>query len=83
MEFISAVQKRINDLLKEKKMSVYDLVGKCGLPFPVVYSVLKKKRDDIDIDTLYSICKGFDISLADFFDSELFDKPSGDAEDEE
>lgn len=76
MEFISAVQKRIYDLLKEKSMSVYDLVGKCGLPFPVVYSLLKRKNDDPDLDTIYSICKGFDISLTGFFNSEIFDEPS-------
>lgn len=69
-----AVAQRIIELCKEKDLTINALVYKCGLSPSTVYSMLNIKSQNPGVVTIQKICDGLDISLRDFFDSELFDK---------
>lgn len=47
---------------------------KSGVPQSTLSSIRKRKSQSVKVHTLFAICAGFDISLAEFFDSPLFDK---------
>lgn len=69
-----AVAQRIIELCKEKDLTINALAYKCGLSPSTVYSMLNIKSQNPGVVTIQKICDGLDISLRDFFDSELFDK---------
>ncbi len=69
-----AVALRIEQLCIEKNMFKYDLFLKSGVPQTTLCSIKKKRSKSVQIKTLYSICEGFDISIKEFFDSQLFDR---------
>ena len=74
MDVIEATTKRITELCKEKNLSIYALAKKSNLPPSTVYGILKENRRDIYVDLIKKLCDGFNISLIDFFDSEIFNK---------
>ena len=67
-----AISERIDKLCKEKNMSKYALFIKSGVPQTTLTSIKKKRSKSCKIDTIYAICEGFNISLKEFFDDEIF-----------
>lgn len=67
-----AVALRIEQLCIERKMTKYDLSTASGVPQTTLTSIKKKRSRSVKIKTLYAICEGFDITLAEFFSSPLF-----------
>ena len=68
-----AVAARILQLCAERGIAVNALAHSAGLPPSTVYSILNRKSQNPGVITLQAICDGLDITLRDFFDSELFD----------
>ena len=58
----------------ERNMTKYALFEKSGIPQSTLTSIKKKRSRSVKIKTLYTICEGFDMSLAEFFTSPLFDR---------
>ena len=68
-----AVAKRILELCDERKMAVNALANIAGISPSTIYSMLNYKSQNPGVVSLHKICYGFDITLREFFDSDIFD----------
>ncbi|MBE6768337.1 MAG: helix-turn-helix transcriptional regulator [Ruminococcaceae bacterium] len=68
-----AVEKRILELCQERNIAVNTLANIAGIPPSTVYSMLNDKSQNPGIVSLKKICDGLDISIRDFFDTDIFD----------
>ncbi|MBQ9847883.1 MAG: helix-turn-helix transcriptional regulator [Clostridia bacterium] len=68
-----AVAKRIIELCRERNLAINALANESGLPPSTVYSMLNEKSQNPGVVSIKKICDGLDISLREFFDSEIFD----------
>ncbi len=69
-----AIIKRINEICFERGMAVNKLANLSGITPSTVYSVFDADRKDIGIVLIKKICDGLEITLQDFFTSEIFDE---------
>ena len=68
-----AVAKRILDLCSEREIAVNALAGMSGVSPSTIYSMLNEKSKNPGVVSLKKLCDGLEISLREFFDSDLFD----------
>lgn len=68
-----AVAKRILQLCDERNIAVNALANISGVSPSTVYSMLNEKSQNPGVVSLQKLCDGLDITLRQFFDSELFD----------
>ena len=68
-----AVAKRILQLCDERNIAVNALANISGVSPSTVYSMLNEKSQNPGVVSLQKLCDGWEISLRQFFDSELFD----------
>ncbi len=68
-----AVAKRILELCEERGIAVNALATVSGVSPSTVYSMLNEKSQNPGIVSLKKLCDGLDISVRDFFNSELFE----------
>ena len=68
-----AVAKRILQLCEEKNIAINALANLSGVTPSTVYSMLNEKSKNPGIVSLKKLCDGLEISIREFFDSELFD----------
>ncbi|WP_326910942.1 helix-turn-helix domain-containing protein [Sedimentibacter sp. MB31-C6] len=73
MSVKEAVISRIDELCLEKGLAVNKLANLSGITPSTVYSVFDLDRKDVGIVLIKKICDGLEISLKDFFCSEIFD----------
>ena len=73
MTISEAVGKRIQYYLQLKGMREWDLFKASGVPCSTISTILKGKNKDTKTSTILNICYGFDITLKEFFDDEMFD----------
>ena len=69
-----AIKLRIIELLNDNNISAYKLSYKGGFSPYNISDVLKGKVSEPTVSTILHICEEANISLKDFFDSELFDE---------
>ncbi|MDI9496827.1 MAG: helix-turn-helix transcriptional regulator [Bacillota bacterium] len=67
-----AVIKRINEICDERGIAVNKLANISGITPSTVYSVYNSDRKDLGIVLIKKICDGFEISLEEFFSSDIF-----------
>lgn len=67
-----AVAKRIAKLLQDKRMSQYRLEQNSGIQHGSMDCIMKGRNKTVNLSTVMSLAKGFDISLLDFLDDEVF-----------
>lgn len=67
------IAKRTKKLLKERQWTQYKLSQQSGVPKSTLSHTLKSKSNNLKTDTLLNICRGFDITLFEFFNDTLFD----------
>lgn len=68
-----AIEKRILELCEERNIAVNTLANISGVSPSTVYSILNEKSQNPGIVSIKKICDGLNISIREFFDSELFD----------
>ena len=68
-----AVAKRILQLCKEQNMSINALANISGVSPSTIYSMLNEKSRNPGVVSLKKLCDGWEITLRQFFDSDLFD----------
>ena len=68
-----AVAKRILELCSERNMTVNALANNAGISPSTIYSMLNYKSQNPGVISLHKICYGFDITLREFFNSDIFD----------
>ena len=68
-----AVAKRILELCSERNMTVNALSNNAGISPSTIYSMLNYKSQNPGVVSIHNICYGFDITLREFFNSDIFD----------
>lgn len=68
-----AVARRILELCQQRDLAVNALASSAGVPPSTVYSMLNEKSQNPGVVSLKKLCDGLDISLREFFDSDLFE----------
>ena len=68
-----AVAMRILDLCEERNISVNALAAVSGVSPSTVYSMLNAKSQNPGVVSIKKLCDGLEISIREFFDSDLFD----------
>ena len=68
-----AVEKRIVELCNEKGIAINALANISGISPSTVYSIMNEKSQNPGVVSIKKICDGLNISIRQFFDSELFD----------
>ena len=67
-----AVAKRISNLLKEKSMSQYRLEQDSGIQHGSMQCIMNGRNKTVTLSTVMLIAKGFNISLVEFLDDDIF-----------
>ncbi len=68
-----AVAERIIELCNRRNIAINALANMSGIAPSTLYSVLNEKSQNPGIVTIKKLCDGFDITIRQFFDSEIFD----------
>ena len=63
---------RTENLLKEKGLTINALADRAGVRPSTIYSFMDESRNVVRLDTIESICRGFNISIFEFFNDQLF-----------
>lgn len=63
---------RVNELCKEKKLTYEELSSKSEVPLETVLQIADGSVKNPGIFAIAKICKGLDVSLRYFFDTEEF-----------
>ena len=73
MKLNKAFSIRVRELLKEKKMTQYKLAQETGLYHSTMTDILNCKYQTPNFGNMALIIRALGVSIAEFFDSELFD----------
>ena len=68
-----AVAKRICELCKKNKLNINALANISGVSPSTIYRMLNEKSKNPGVVSLKKICDGLEISIREFFDSDIFD----------
>ncbi len=69
-----AIKNRLLHLLGEHKMSIYKLSVESAVPSSSIKNILYGKSQNPGVVTIKMLCDGFGITIAEFFDTEIFKK---------
>lgn len=72
MNISQAVIKRIEELCKEKNLTINALSNISGITQSTVNDIVKGTTYNAGIATIKKLCDGLGISIRNFFDSDLF-----------
>ena len=67
------VVKRFVQLCNERNITMNELANISGVTPSTAYSMLDENRRDISILTIKKFCDGLEITLGEFFSTEVFD----------
>ena len=67
-----AIVIRFQELCRDKNIKKNELATICGVTPSTVYSMMDSRRKDLPVITVKKLCDGLDISIKEFFDSDLF-----------
>lgn len=67
-----AVAKRIAKLLQEKDMSQYRLEQESGIQHGSMQCIMNGRNKTVTLSTVIMLSKGFNMSLTEFLDDEIF-----------
>ena len=68
----NAVATRILKLLREKNMSQYRLEQASGIQHGSMQCIMNGRNKTVTLSTLLLLAKGFDMTVSEFLDSDLF-----------
>ena len=64
---------RFQEIMKARNIRPNELANISGVTPSTVYSMLDEKRKELSINTIKKLCDGLDITLGEFFSTEVFD----------
>lgn len=67
-----AVVIRFKEICRERNIKYNESATRSGVTPSTVYSMMKDERKDLSIITIKKLCDGLDISIAQFFDNDIF-----------
>ena len=68
-----AVATRILELCEERHMAINALASVSGVAPSTIYSMLNEKSQNPGVVSIKKLCDGLEISIREFFNSDLFD----------
>ncbi len=74
MKISEAIVKRINEICKEKGISVCGAALGGGKSPSAIYDLVKGRTKCSNVVTIQRFCEGAGITLSEFFDSEYFNE---------
>lgn len=72
MDINDAIKIRIQQLCNEKGWSINELIKRSNVHQPTVSEFMRGKTKSPTISTITKISKGFEITLSEFFNNEIF-----------
>lgn len=72
MKLQKAVALRMTNLLIKNNMTPYALSIKSGLTKQAIANIINEKYDSIKFDTVIKIADGFNMTLKEFIDDDIF-----------
>lgn len=72
MRVKDAIVYRLQMLCNARQICYNELAVRSGVTPSTVYSLMQKERQDVSVSTVKKLCDGLDISIADFFDADIF-----------
>ena len=72
MTVCQAVAKRVRGLLAERKMSQYRLEQTSCIQHGTMNSIMSAKNKGIELNTVMMIARGFQMTVVEFLDDEIF-----------
>lgn len=72
MKLQKAVALRMTNLLIKNNMTPYALSVKSGLTKQAIANIINEKYDSIKFDTVIKIADGFNMTLKEFIDDDIF-----------
>ncbi len=72
MKLNEAIRNRLENLLKERDMTQYQLFKRTGVPRSTIGNIMNCAYDSVKLRVIHELCFGLEISVTDFFASELF-----------
>ncbi|MBE6707804.1 MAG: helix-turn-helix transcriptional regulator [Ruminococcaceae bacterium] len=67
-----ATKYRIKELCREKGITINKLSTICGITQSTLNNIISGRNNSTTVSTVKKICDGLDITIQDFFDSDLF-----------
>ena len=74
MQLNQAVSIRLLELLAEYQMTQYQLFVRSGVPKSTISNIIHCSYDSVKLRIIHELCQGFQISITEFFQSQLFDE---------
>ncbi len=77
MKLIEAIGIRLDNLINENKITIYELAKRAGVPRSTVWKIIHPdltRVKTVKIDTIYQLADSFGIKLKEFFDNPIFDE---------
>lgn len=73
MNLSTAIRARIIELCKAKHINVNQLAIRSGINPSTIRSIIKSRCNTPTTQTIYYLCIGFDMTLREFYNSDLFE----------
>ena len=74
MKLNEAISKRIKELCSERNLTQYALSIKSGVPQSTLSTIINCTFPSMKVRIIYEICEGLEISMGEFFASDLFER---------
>jgi len=74
MNIGEATRLRIQELCKEKKITVNRFSTICGITQSTLNNIISGRNNSTTISTIKKLCDGLDITLGEFFATPVFDE---------
>ena len=72
LNIAQATKERIAELAAEKGLNFCQLATISGIPYTTLKSIIYNQSKNPGITTIKKICDGLEISITDFFDTDVF-----------
>ena len=72
MDIHESIKLRIVQLCEENNLSVSRLATISGVPHTTIKSIMYNQSKNTGVATIKKICDGVNITIAEFFDTEIF-----------
>lgn len=74
MKLNEAVSQRLQELLKERGMTQYQLSMKSGVPKSTIGNVVNCMYDSVKLRIIHELCQGMNLNICEFFNSPMFEE---------
>ena len=74
MKLNEAVSQRLQELLKERGMTQYQLSMKSGVPKSTIGNVVNCMYDSVKLRIIHELCQGMNLYISEFFNSPMFEE---------